>query len=348
MSGSAESSAESTTEAVSPIGDLMAMVVGGCTAQAIYTAAKLGIADVLADGPATADEIATKVGAHPDGTYRLLRALTTQSIFAEQPDRRFTLTPMAEALRSDGRSSVRALVLMAGHPITWETWGQLSYSVTTGEPAFPKLRGMPVFEYLAGDPEYADLFNQSMTFSSSIETPTVLAAYDFSRFGTIVDVGGGQGRLLAAILRATPNAKGILYDLESVTEGAPTLLAEAGVADRCTVASGSFFDSVPTGGDAYLLKHVLHDWPEARALDILRAVRAAVGDKGELLLVALVLPEDDSPHLGKLVDLDLLLEFGGRHRTTGEYRELLATAGFELRRVVPTSGAASVVEAVPI
>ncbi|ALG08362.1 methyltransferase [Kibdelosporangium phytohabitans] len=332
----------------SPTNDLMEMVVGGCTAQAIYTAAKLGVADVLAEGPRTADEIAAEVGANPDGTYRLLRALTTRSIFAEQPGKRFTLTPMADALRSDAPNSVRALVLMAGHPITWETWGELTHSVVTGEPAFWKLRGMRVFEYLARDEEYADLFNQAMTFSSNIETPTILDAYDFSRFGTIVDVGGGQGRLLAAILQAAPNANGILFDMESVTASAPPVLAEAGVADRCVIHSGSFFDTIPTGGDAYVLKHVLHDWPRDKALEILRSVRASVGEHGELLLLALVLPDDDSPHLGKLVDLDLLLEFGGRHRTTEEYRELLAAAGFELRRVVPTAGAASVVEAVPV
>lgn len=334
-------------EPQSPTDDLMEMVVGGCTAQAIYTAAKLGIADVLAEGPRTAEEIAAKVEAHPDGVYRLLRALTTRSIFAEQPGKRFTLTPMADALRSDAPNSVRALVLMAGHPITWETWGKLTHSVVTGEPAFWKLRGMRVFEYLARDEEYADLFNQAMTFSSSIEIPTILEAYDFSRFSTIVDVGGGQGRLLAAILKATPEANGILVDIESVTASAPPVLAEGGVADRCTIHSGSFFDALPAGGDAYVLKHVLHDWPEAKALEILRSVRASIGENGELLLVALVLPDDGSPHLGKVVDLDLLLEFGGRHRTTEEYRRLLADAGFELRRVVPTAGAASVVEAIP-
>ncbi|WP_051871648.1 methyltransferase [Streptomyces sclerotialus] len=334
-------------ETQSPTDDLMEMVVGGCTAQAIYTAAKLGIADVLAEGPRTAEEIAAKVEADPDGVYRLLRALTTRAIFAEEPGKRFTLTPMADALRSDAPNSVRALVLMAGHPITWETWGRLTHSVVTGEPAFWKLRGMRVFEYLARDEEYADLFNQAMTFSSSIEIPTILEAYDFSRFRTIVDVGGGQGRLLAAILQATPDANGVLLDIESVTASAPPVLAEAGVADRCTIHSGSFFDAVPTGGDAYILKHVLHDWPEDKAVDILRSVRASIGENGELLLVALVLPDDNSPHLGKVVDLDLLLEFGGRHRTAEEYRRLLATAGFALRRVVPTAGAASVVEAVP-
>ncbi|MFD7646092.1 methyltransferase [Streptomyces albidoflavus] len=330
----------------SPTDDLMEMVVAGCTAQAIHTAAKLGVADVLAEGPRTAEEIAAEVGAHSDGVYRLLRALTTRSIFAELPGRRFALTPMADALRSGAPNSVRALVLMAGHPITQETWGQLTHSVVTGEPAFWKLRGMRVFEYLARDEEYAGLFNQAMTFSSNIEIPTVLEAYDFSRFGTIVDVGGGQGRLLAAILQATPEAHGILLDIESVTAGAQQLLADAGVADRCTVRSGSFFDDVPAGADAYVLKHVLHDWPKDKAVEILRSVRAAVPDGGELLLVALVLPDDDSPHLGKVVDLDLLLEFGGRHRTAEEYRELLAEAGFELRRIVPTAGAASVVEAV--
>ncbi|EHR62322.1 methyltransferase [Saccharomonospora cyanea] len=327
---------------------LLDMVIGGATAQAVYVAAKLGIADVLAEGPATAEDIAKRVGSHPEATYRLLRALTTRSIFAEEPGRRFRLTPMAQALRSDVPDSVRPIVLVAGHPVTWQHWGELTYSVATGNSAFEKLHGMPVFDYLAKDPDYAALFNESMTFSSAIEIPAILDAYDFSRFGTIVEVGGGQGRLLAAILQNTPNARGVLFDLDSVVAGAPSVLTEAGVGDRSTVRGGSFFDSVPSGGDAYILKHIIHDWPEDKALDILGNVRAATGPDATLLVMDMVLPEDGSPHFGKLVDLDVLVAFGGRHRTEAEYADLLARAGFRLTGVTPTAGSPSIIEAVPV
>lgn len=327
--------------------NLIDMVIGGCTAQAIYVAAKLGIADVLADGPLTAEQIADKVGSHPEATYRLLRALTTRSIFHETADRRFRLTPMADALRAESPNSVRPIVLMAGHPTTWEHWGELTYSVMTGEPSFEKLRGMPVFDYLDQDPDYARLFDESMSFSSGIEIPTLLEALDFSAYGTVVDVGGGQGRLIAAILRSAPKSRGILFDLDAVVARAPEVLGAAGVTDRCTVVGGSFFGPVPTGGDAYVLKHIIHDWPEPKALDILGNVRAATGQDASLLLVDLVLPDDSSPHLGKLVDLDLLVAFGGRHRTAAEYEDLLARTGFRLVRIIPTVGAASIIEAVP-
>ncbi|WP_197321523.1 methyltransferase [Saccharomonospora sp. NB11] len=327
---------------------LLDMAIGGATAQAVYVAAKLGIADVLAEGPATAEEIANRVGSHPDATYRLLRALTTRSIFAEEPGRRFRLTPMAQALRSDAPDSVRPIVLVAGHPITWRHWGELAYSVDTGKSAFEKLHGMPVFDYLAKDPDYADLFNESMTFSSAIEIPAILDSYDFSRFGTIVEVGGGQGRLLAAILQRTPSAHGVLFDLESVVEAAPTVMADAGVEDRATVRGGSFFDSVPTGGDAYILKHIIHDWPEDKALAILGNVRSAIKPEATLLVMDMVLPEDASPHFGKLLDLDVLVAFGGRHRTRAEYADLLARAGFRLTDVTPTAGSPSIIEAVPV
>jgi hypothetical protein len=327
--------------------NLIDMVIGGCTAQAIYVAAKLGIADVLADGPATAEQIAGRVGSHPHATYRLLRALTTRSIFHEEPGRRFRLTPMADALRADSPNSVRPIVLMAGHPTTWEHWGELTYSVMTGESSFEKLRGMPVFDYLDKDPDYARLFDESMSFSSGMEIPMLLDAFDFSVYGTIVDVGGGQGRLIAEILRGAPESRGVLFDLEPVVARAPEVLDAAGVTDRCTVVGGSFFESVPTGGDAYVLKHIIHDWPEHKAFDILGNVRAAIGEGGSLLLADLVLPDDDSPHLGKLVDLDLLVAFGGQHRTAVEYEDLLTRAGFRLTRIVPTAVATSIIEAVP-
>jgi hypothetical protein len=349
MTADAEPIVEPIAEATPPAAEdnLIDMIIGGCTAQAIYVAAKLGIADVLADGPATAEQIAGRVGSHPEATYRLLRALTTRSIFHEEAGRRFRLTPMAEALRADSPNSVRPIVLMAGHPTTWAHWGELSYSVLTGESSFEKLHGMPVFDYLDRDPDYARLFDESMSFSSGIEIPTLLDAFDFSAYGTIVDIGGGQGRLIAAILAAAPESRGILFDLEAVVARAPEVLEAAGVSDRCTVVGGSFFGEVPAGGDAYVLKHIVHDWPEHKAENILGNVRAAIGEGASLFLVDLILPDDSAPHLGKLVDLDLLVAFGGKHRTAAEYEDLLARTGFRMVRVIPTAGATSIIEAVP-
>lgn len=338
--------AEADPNTPPPEHELMSLVVAAYTSQALYVAAKLGVADVLADGPASAEEIARRVGADPGGTYRLMRALSTRSIFQEE-DHRFRLTPMSEPLRSDARNSVRAMVLVSGHPTTWETLGELTHSVTTGEPSFRKLHGMPVFDYLDQDREYARHFNEAMSYSSSVEIPELLEAFDFSRFGTIVDVGGGQGRLLAAILEAAPDSRGVLADLESVTASAPEVFEAGGVTERSTIHGGSFFDSVPDGGDAYVLKHILHDWPEPQALDILGRVREATAPDASLLLIELVLPADSSPHLGKLIDLDLLINFGGRHRTSEEYRDLLARAGFRMTGVTATKGAASIIEAVP-
>jgi O-methyltransferase domain/Dimerisation domain len=326
---------------------LLELIQGSIVTQSIYVAAKLGIADVLGDEPLTAEEIAQRVEAHPEATYRLLRLLSSYSIFAEQDDGRFTLTPMAEALRSDAPASMRGLALLMGHPTQWEDWSQLLDSVRTGEPGLPKLRGMGAFEYLDANPEYAMVFFQGMGSLSSLETDPLLAAYDFSRFGTIVDVGGGRGALLAAILEHASNSRGVLFDAPSATAGAEALFADVGVAGRCTIENGSYFDPVPAGGDAYILKHIVHDWAESAALAILKNVRDAISADGTLLLMEFVLAEGNVKHLGKLVDLWLMLLVGGKERTERQYAELLASAGFRLSRVVRTASALSIVEARP-
>lgn len=317
------------------------------TVQAVYVAAKLGIADVLATGPATPEHISARVGSNPDATFRLLRALAGRGVFRERPDGRFELTAMAEALRSDRPNSVRALILLSCHPFGWEHWGWLHPAVTTGEPMVEKLRGKPVFEFIEQNPDYSETFNQAMTAATEVAIPSILDAYDFSRFGTVVDVGGGHGRMLAEILRIAPRSRGILFDREHVVPGAQSTLENAGVLDRCTVEGGSFFDRVPAGGDAYLLKHVIHDWPEEDARKILAAVRSAMTATATLISVEMLIPEGNRPHLSKLIDLDLLLESGGRLRTVEQYRDLLTDTGFRVRRIVATTGPASIIEAVP-
>jgi hypothetical protein len=326
---------------------VLEMINGNSVTQAIYTAAKFAIPDALANGPLTAQQIANRVGANPDATYRLLRALATLSLCTELPGRRFRLTPMGAALRSDTPNSMRGIALATGHPEMWAQWGELAYSVETGKPAVDKLHGMSLFEYAERNPDVAQLINDGMTAVSTLENPPILAAYNFSRFGTIVDVGGGHGLLLAAILQHAPNARGVLYDLESVVAGAQPILEAAGVLDRCTIESGSFFDSVPPGGDAYMLKHIVHDWAEPEALEILGNVRRVMNPDGTLLLVEIAIPPDNTPHFGKLLDLQMLVQVTGKERTAEQYAELLDRAGFRQTRVVPTVAPISVIEAVP-
>jgi hypothetical protein len=322
------------------------LITSGWVAQGVYTVTKLGIIEALRDGPRSADAIAESVGADPDAVYRLMRMLASRGVFTSQPNRRFALAPMGQALRTDAPDSVRGYVLFVGDPLHWEHWGQLSRSVLSGKCAIEELRGKPTFEWFQDVPELAAVFNDGMTSISKMETPTVVAAYDFSRFGSIVDVGGGHGLLLAEILRQSPNSKGILFDAESVVDGAPAVLEPAGVSNRCRVVGGSFFESVPAGGDAYVLKHIIHDWDDGKSVQILRNIRTAMNPGAKVLIVEAVVPDDDREHLSKLLDLEMLVAATGRERTETEYAELLRQAGFRLTRTVATVGPASIVEAV--
>jgi SAM-dependent methyltransferase len=334
-----------TPEAPAPL-VLLEKILGSITTQAISVAAQLEIAEVLAGGPLTATQIAEKVGADPDAVYRLLRFLASQSIFAEEHGV-FTLTPMARALCPGTPMSMHGIAALLGHPIQWEEWGHLADTVRTGEPSLPKLRGMGAFEYFAANPEYGMVFGAGMADLSDLETAPLVAAYDFARFGKVVDVGGGRGALLAAILQSAPQTRGVLFDDRAVELGAGAVLTEAGVAERCTIESGAFFGAVPRGGDAYIVKHIVHDWPEPQAREILENVHDAIGPDGRLLLMEFVVPEGNEQHISKLVDLWLMLLVGGRERTAQQYSELLASAGFKLVRVVPTASPVSIVEAVP-
>jgi len=327
--------------------ELLHLILGSMTTQAIYVAADLGIADVLADGPLTAAEIARRVDADPEAVYRLLRYLVSHSVFGQENDR-FTLTPTGDALRSDAPMTMRGIARLMGHPIHWEDWGHLADSVRTGEPSLPKLRGMGAFEYMAANPEYGMVFGQGMGNLSELETVPLAAAYDWTRFGTIVDVCGGRGALLAAVLQQAPDSRGVLFDERAAEMGAAATLEAAGVTDRCSIESGNFFGPPPAGADAYLLKHIVHDWPEPQALQILKNVRDATGPDGRLLLMEYVVPEETTQHISKQVDLWLMLLVGGKERTSGQYSDLLAGAGFELTGVIPTASPVSIVEARPI
>jgi hypothetical protein len=325
---------------------LFEMIQGAWLSQAIYVAARLGINDALADGPLSADDVARRVGADPGATYRLMRALASNGVLTLRRGR-FRLTRVGHALRSHHHGSMAPMATMVGSPEHWEHWGSLLHSVRTGGTAVEKLRGAPIFEYLDTNPEYAATFNDAMTGVSLVAIEMAVPVYDFTDRRLIVDVGGGHGALLAAVLARAPQARGVLFDLPSVIDGAGAAFDDAGVADRCTLESGSFFEAVPDGADAYLMKTVIHDWDDEKSLSILRNVRTAIAADGKLLLMELVLPEGAPPHPGMLLDLEMLVHAGGQERTASEYRDLLSRAGFRLTRVIQTTGPMSIVEAVP-
>lgn len=324
---------------------LLYEISGARHAQAVYAAAELGIADVLEDAPLTAGEIATRVAADEDAVGRLLRHLTGRGVFRRTGDGRYTNSAMSDALREGSPVSMRAMAQLTGRQVHWEHWGRFVDAMRSGEPVVPAMRGMSLFEYADQDREFADVFDRAMTSVSNLAIAPVLMAYDFTHFHRVVDVGGGRGAFLAAILARSPAMSGVLFDLPAVTRGAPAVLAAEGVADRCEIRQGSFFDDVPGGGDAYVLKAVLHDWPDDTAVTILRRVRAAMDEDAVLLLVEMVLPDDDAAHPGHLLDLDMLVTHGGRERTGVEYRGLLRRAGFEMRHVTATMAPMSVIEA---
>jgi C-methyltransferase len=324
---------------------MMEMIIATWTSQAITVAAQLGVADALADGPLPIDELAARVGADADALSRLLRALISRGIFRHRRDGRYELNPLASTLRSDAPMSTTWAAQLYGSREQRDRWSLLVDSIRTGKSVVPALHGKESFEYFAEQPELAELFNKTMTSVSELTDATVVAGYDFSGYPTIVDVGGGHGPLLAAILAAAPASRGVLYDLAEVVASAPNLLRERNAADRVHIAEGSFFDSVPGGGDAYVLKNILHDWPDDKALQILRNVHAAAGPRATVLLIEFVIPNHDREFPGKWVDLEMLLNLGARERTAAEYRDLLSQAGFRMTRVVQTATPLSVVEA---
>jgi hypothetical protein len=328
--------------------NILELLTGAWTAQSLYVAVKLGIPDELAEGPLSADQVARRVGADSGAVYRLMRALASRGVLRHRRNNTFTLTSIGKALRTGTPGSVRDFALFLGHPLRWEDWGNLLYSVQTGKPSVDKLRGMGFFEYVETDADLATAFNNAMTAGSEFAIYAVLAAYDFTGFRKIVDVGGGHGRLLSMILAKVLTARGVLYDLPAVVDGAGPELTKAGVADRCEVLGGSFFDSVPDGGDAYLMKAILHDWDDDDAAKILCQIRSAIAPDGKLLLLESVLPERSSSDIGLLIDLEMLVAVGGKERTHAEWADLLRRGGFRLNRVVHTATPVSIVEAVPV
>jgi hypothetical protein len=316
--------------------------------QAVYAAARLGIADCLADGAKRAEDIAGAMNAPAASLYRLLRALGAAGILAEDEDGRFALTPAGELLRKDDPGSLHGWLMLMGADWQWRMLGQLEQAVRTGQAGAAIAFGMPFFEYVAGNAEASAVFDRAMTSQHQHSHAAIVAAYDFSVCRTIVDVGGGHGALLAAILGANQEARGILFDRPSVVEGVRAAFEKSGLAARCQLSGGDFFQGVPRGGDGYVLMTILHDWGDDKASVILGHIRRAIDEAGRLLIIEQVIPPGPLPHPGKLRDMSMLL-LGGKERTEAEFRSILASAGFAVERAVPVGSVfdMSIIEARP-
>jgi hypothetical protein len=338
---------ESSEREERPAEALRRLVHGYQLSQAIHVAATLGIADLLAEGPLTSEELAAASGAHADSLYRLLRALASVGLFREEDGRRFELTPLGDCLRSDSPEPVAGGAAYIGRPSHWQAWGALLHSVRTGTNAFRHVHGVDVWSYRAEHPAEGAIFDRAMTDGSWATDRALLEAFDFGRFGTVVDVGGGQGAFLTALLAEHPAMQGVLFDQPHVVPVARDLLKAAGLDGRCRVVGGSFFDSVPEGGDAYVLRAILHDWEDPEAATILRSCRRALPPDGALLVLERELGAPNEAPAAKFCDLNMLVMPGGRERTIEEYDELLSGAGFRLGGEPVSASGVVVIEASP-
>jgi hypothetical protein len=320
------------------------MVAGYFISQAIYVAAEMCIADRLADGPRRAEELARDVGAHDRSLYRLLRALASVGVFAEDAEGRFSLTPLADLLRSDVPGSQRATVLMMVGQF-YHAWGGLLDSIRTGRPAFETIYGRSFFEYLATNEEQAQIFDDAMTARNDRKTRAMLEAYDLAGIRVLADIGGGNGSTLVTVLKKYPEMLGILFDRPGVVERARAGIVREGLAGRCQIVGGDFLERIPEAADLYLMRHILHNWDDERAVVILSRVRDAMPDGATLLVVERVIPTGNEFLFGKIMDLNMLVMLGGIERTDGEFRQLFERVGLNLTRIVPTEAEVSVIEA---
>ena len=325
------------------------LIAGHFVSRANYVAAQLDIATLLADGPKTCAELADMTHTHADTLYRLLRALASYGVFAEDEQGRFSNTAKSELLRSDIAGSMRPLALFFGDEMMVMPWQSLLHSVTTGGPAFEHVYGMQSFDYLSDRPDKAKIFDEAMVSSSTLMNAAIAKAYDFSSFGMIVDIAGGYGSTLCTILKANPALQGILFDMPHVIEGAHKYIAEQGVAERCTVLGGDFLQAVPEGADAYFMKHIIHDWDDERCIKILRNCHQAMPSNGKLLVCERVVPPGNTPSYSKLGDLVMLIMTpGGRERTEAQYRTLFEAGGFKLTRFVSTESENTIIEGIKL
>ena len=334
------------THELPPPVQLMQMLFGFAATRAIGVTAELRIADLLKDGAKTADELALQTGVFARSLYRVLRACASVGVYAEDNEKKFSLTPLAEPLVSDAPGSLRAFAEMISCDWQFQTWAELPYSVKTGKPSFDKVHGKPAFDYFWSNEKAGKVFNDAMTSNSAFSSFAVVNAYDFSSFKKLIDIGGGHGFLLASILAKNDNLKGVLYDMPAIVAEAEKLLKEHGVTDKCETVGGDFFTSVPAGGDGYIMKHIIHDWNDEQCIAILENCRKAMADGGKVLVVEMVVPEGNEPSPAKFLDLQMLQYLPGCERTEKEYERLFDKAGLKLTRIIPTMSPFSIIEGV--
>lgn len=339
---------QQTSQSVPPQVAMMQMATGYWVSQSLYAAAKLGIADLLKDGPKSYNELATATAVKARPLYRLLRGLASVGVFSETEPGYFTLTPLASCLQTDITGSMRAVVTILGEE-EYRAWGDILYSLRTGGSAFEHIYKMPLYQHHAQKPEQGKTFNEAMTNISLPEDFEIATSYDFSGIDKLVDVGGGQGTLIASILKANPEMQGILFELPTVIAGAKSLIEAEGVENRCSLIAGDFFDSVPSAGDAYMLKHIIHNWEDESARAILKNCHRAMAENDKLLVIEEVIPPGNEPSFSKLFDLTMMVLFPGAcERTEVEYRALFEACGFHLNKIYPTRAGTSVIEGIRV
>lgn len=327
---------------------LLEMIKGYQITQIIYAGTKLGIPDLLKNEPVHKDELAKLIGADANSLYRLLRALASLGICAEVDSGYFEITPRGELLQTDISGSLNAFAIMNGEPWNWQPWGNILHSVKTGKPSFDNIFGNLFYQYLNENSEADHVFNLAMTNLAELINPNLIAGYDFSSIQSLVDVGGGQGKLISSILKANPTMKGILFDLPNVIEDAEKNIVAEGLTNRCQTIAGNFHESIPRGGRAYMMKNVIHMFHDEQAIKILQNCYDAIPSDGKILLLEMVIPPGNEPDNGKILDLQMLVQINGRERTKEEYCQLLKAAGFELTKVFATRSPLSIIEAIPI
>lgn len=324
---------------------MLQMIQGFWISRALYAIAEIGVPDLLKDGPKSVEELAQATGTHAPSLYRVLRALDSSGVFAEDDQKRFALTPVGATLRSDVPGSLRFFAIEELGGNHYSAWEKMLHSLKTGAIAFNQVYGISKWQYHAEHPEEAKIFDEAMTSFSSVVNAEIVASYDFSSSGTVVDVGGGDGSLLAAILKAHPHLRGVLADLPHVVAGAQRRFTSEGLAERCEAVAVDLFKSAPKG-DTYVLKWIIHDWDDQQSVAILKNCRSAMANGGKILLVESVIRPGAATSFSKFMDLNMLVMTGGRERTETEYRALLDAAGLNLTRIIPTRTEMSVIEAV--
>lgn len=330
-----------------PEAQLINIISGAWTSAAVYVAAKLGIADLLREGPRSTEFLSVATSTNQSALYRVLRAIASVGVFKETEGKVFSNTPISETLRADHPKSTRPLAIWINEPDHWKVFADLMHSVKTGDPAWDKTHGEPVFPYLfKTNTELGEVFNQAMASYSHQSIAPLLEAYDFSSAKIIADIGGGYGHLLAAIVQKESLSTGVLFDLPEVLNGTASIFDGLGVADRIELVAGDFSEDIPVVADVYILKHIVHDWSDDKNRVILGNIRENMPDSGKILIVETIVPEGNDPHFSKIIDLEMLAAPGGMERTEAEFEALIKDSGLRISRVIPTQGLMSIIEVV--